>query len=427
MEPSPPLSLSTANDVRAALSQPASVVLLNFTAAWCQPCRSFAPVLTAIDKLGADALTVLKVDIDACPELATEFGIRNIPVTLLLREGAEQDRLAGARPLATVTAWLAQHSVVLAPAAASTSAPLPLGGAFYGDASLRQFLLERVYQHMEQKQVHAHFATGWHGDSGTVSAALAHHSAPEVFERVTGLPYGLACALEFLAPESVDDARPILDAIAAGADTTLAPLRFVRAWLGSVAVDWPGALDSAPHDALRRDWLAACDAMLAGETVDAGRWTGLRNRARAMAATSDSWLHQLENDLVSMLEHLSPPPSAGDDYAWRVILLMSGRFGFHRLLEYHAGWTRQDSAIPVLRERFFRQHVPLDANGSFDQALFERKRAEWERDNADFVRLAEASAATFVARIEVQLAPLRAELARILRDCPVPAHDLPMA
>jgi thioredoxin-like negative regulator of GroEL len=304
MEPSPPLSLSTANDVRAALSQPASVVLLNFTAAWCQPCRSFAPVLAAINTLGADALTVLKVDIDACPALATEFGIRNIPVTLLLREGAEQDRLAGARPLATVTAWLAQHSVVLAPAAAPTSAPLPLGGAFYGDASLRQFLLERLYQHMEQKQVHAHFATGWHGDSGTLSAALVHHSAPDVFERVTGLPYGLACALEFLAPESVDDARPILDAIAAGADTTLAPLRFVRA---------------------------------------------------------------------------------------------------------------------------FRQHVPLDANGSFDQALFERKRVEWERDNADFVRLAEASAATFVARIEVQLAPLRAELARILRDCPVPAHDLPMA
>ncbi|EEF23915.1 thioredoxin m(mitochondrial)-type, putative, partial [Ricinus communis] len=387
MESSPPLALANEAKVRAALGQPTSVVLLNFSAQWCQPCSAFAPVLASLKAIGADKLTVLKVDIDACPELATKFGIRSIPITLLLRDGVEQDRMSGARSLSAALSWLTERNVMLgtSPVNLASSAPPPsLSGAFYGDASLREFLLKRLYRHMEQGQVQARFAPGWHGDNGTLSCALVHHSAPEVFERVTGLPYALACALEFLVLETVDQTRPILDALAAGADTTLAPLQFVRAWLGSTEVDWPGALDSAAHDALRREWLVACDDLLAGTTVDTSRWTSLRNTARALFAHTDDSLHQLENDLVTMLEHLSPPPSVSDYHAWSLILLRSGRFSFHRLLEYHAGWTKRDSALPALRERFFRQHVPIDATGRYDMALFERKRAEWERDNADF-------------------------------------------
>ncbi len=63
-------------------------VLVDFFADWCGPCKALAPTLEAIAGEQAGRLSVVKVDIDDNPELATKYGIQKIP-TLILFEGGE--------------------------------------------------------------------------------------------------------------------------------------------------------------------------------------------------------------------------------------------------------------------------------------------------------------------------------------------------
>ena len=78
--------------------------LVDFTAAWCPPCRMLAPHVDAIASEFADELTVVKVDVDDQPGLAARFGVLSVPTLIFFRDGRAVDRIVGAMAPAALRA-----------------------------------------------------------------------------------------------------------------------------------------------------------------------------------------------------------------------------------------------------------------------------------------------------------------------------------
>ena len=82
-----------------------SIVLLDFYADWCGPCRMVAPIIEEIAQERPD-ITVGKINVDDEPELAEAFGVVSIPTLVVLKDGKVTNQSAGARPKAQILALL---------------------------------------------------------------------------------------------------------------------------------------------------------------------------------------------------------------------------------------------------------------------------------------------------------------------------------
>lgn len=94
-------SPATAHTFDEQLGTTPGMLLVDFTAEWCPPCRALAPVLEQLDA-ETDDLTVVTVDVDAAPELASRFGVMSFPTLLFFVAGEPVHRLVGARGLGSM-------------------------------------------------------------------------------------------------------------------------------------------------------------------------------------------------------------------------------------------------------------------------------------------------------------------------------------
>ena len=85
------------------------VVLVDFWAPWCGPCRSLAPILEEAAKELDGRATIAKVNTDENPELAQKFGVSSIPFMVVFKDGQLVDQTIGVKPKGDIVGLLEKH------------------------------------------------------------------------------------------------------------------------------------------------------------------------------------------------------------------------------------------------------------------------------------------------------------------------------
>jgi thioredoxin len=80
------------------VEQGTGLVVVDFWAEWCGPCRAIAPVLEQLATTYAGRLRVTKLDVDQHPRTPMKFNVRSIPTLLFFRDGKHVDTVVGALP-----------------------------------------------------------------------------------------------------------------------------------------------------------------------------------------------------------------------------------------------------------------------------------------------------------------------------------------
>ena len=80
------------------LLQEEKLVIVDFWATWCGPCRMLSPLLDEVEAEMADKVKVVKVNVDDADEIAMRFRIMSIPTLLFFKNGQMVDRSVGAMP-----------------------------------------------------------------------------------------------------------------------------------------------------------------------------------------------------------------------------------------------------------------------------------------------------------------------------------------
>jgi thioredoxin 1 len=78
------------------------LVIVDFWATWCGPCRMLSPLLDEVEEEMSDKITVVKVNVDDADEIAMRYRIMSIPTLLFFKNGQVVDKTVGAMPKSTL-------------------------------------------------------------------------------------------------------------------------------------------------------------------------------------------------------------------------------------------------------------------------------------------------------------------------------------
>src|ERR1700686_651732 len=88
----------TDQNFEATVGAAQELVLVDFWATWCAPCKMLRPVVEELAAEYAGRVTVAELDVDANPQTASKFSVLSIPSLILFRGGKPDDRMVGYKP-----------------------------------------------------------------------------------------------------------------------------------------------------------------------------------------------------------------------------------------------------------------------------------------------------------------------------------------
>jgi thioredoxin 1 len=105
------MSLITVNDNNFKQTvETGNLVLVDFWAPWCGPCKMIAPILDQLDQESAGAVTIAKLNVDDNPESASNYGVMSIPTLKLFKDGKEVETIVGLQPLENLKRLIQKHA-----------------------------------------------------------------------------------------------------------------------------------------------------------------------------------------------------------------------------------------------------------------------------------------------------------------------------
>jgi thioredoxin 1 len=109
-EAAPAVTDVTERSFDEALTASDSLMMVDFWAPWCAPCRAIAPLLEELAEASAGRVSLLKVNVDENPGLAARYHVRSIPTVLFVKSGRVVDQVAGAAPKAVLQTIVAARA-----------------------------------------------------------------------------------------------------------------------------------------------------------------------------------------------------------------------------------------------------------------------------------------------------------------------------
>lgn len=99
----------TSDNFSELLSKENELVMVDFWAEWCGPCKMLSPIVDELSLELDGKMTIGKVDVSDQQDLAAEYGVRNIPTILFFKNGELVDKQVGALPKAALQDIINKH------------------------------------------------------------------------------------------------------------------------------------------------------------------------------------------------------------------------------------------------------------------------------------------------------------------------------
>lgn len=96
----------TSNTFNSDVLDNEKLVLVDFWAEWCGPCKQIGPALEELSSEMAGKVKIAKIDVDSNPNTAASMGVRGIPALFIFKDGEVISNRAGAAPKAALQSWI---------------------------------------------------------------------------------------------------------------------------------------------------------------------------------------------------------------------------------------------------------------------------------------------------------------------------------
>ncbi|HLQ73676.1 MAG TPA: thioredoxin [Bacillota bacterium] len=104
------MAIVNVTDENFASETEKGLVLADFWAPWCGPCKMIAPVLEEVDSEMSDKVKIVKLDVDENQETAGKYGVMSIPTLLLMKDGNVVDQVVGFQPKEALVTLINKHA-----------------------------------------------------------------------------------------------------------------------------------------------------------------------------------------------------------------------------------------------------------------------------------------------------------------------------